>query len=115
MGGQWQRYWNTILLAVFLGPVVYQPALTYGAEERVYRVHGKVVAINLQETPNVIVVKTPVTNKDEMTVGAAINQQTKIVRGTKRVSLHTIKVGEVVSLTYVKRRDGLFARTIYTR
>ena len=115
MRGQCQRCWNAILVALFFGLLIYQPAGTDGAEERVYRVHGKVVAINLLETPYVIVVKTPVTAKDEMTVGAAINDQTKIVRGTKRVALQTIRVGEVVSLTYVKRRDGLFARTIQAR
>ena len=115
MRGRWQRCLAPILVAVFLGLVVHAPVSVEGAEGRVYRVHGKVVAINLQETPNVIVVKTLVTTKDEMTVGAAINDQTKIVRGTKPVALQTIRVGEVVSLTYVKRRDGLFARTIQAR
>ncbi len=115
MGGRWQWCWRTILAAVCFGLLVHQSAPVYGAEGRVYRVHGKVVAINLQEIPNVIVVKTPVTSKDEMTVGAVVNHQTKIMRGTKHVALHTIQVGEVVSLTYVKRQDGLFARTIHAR
>jgi hypothetical protein len=115
MRWRWQRCLASILLAVFLELLVHTPFSVEGAEGRVYRVQGKVVAINLQETPYVIVVKTPVTTKDEMTVGAAINHQTKIVRGTKPVAIQTIRVGEVVSLTYVKRRDGLFARTIQAR
>jgi hypothetical protein len=50
-----------------------------------------------------------------MTVGAVIDAHTKIVRGGKPVALHTIKVGEIVSLTYTKSRDGLFARAVQAR
>jgi hypothetical protein len=59
-----------------------------------------------------IVVKTPLSKHDEMTVGARVTSQTKIVRKGKRIGLQTIRVDEVVWLTYVKQRDGVFAQTI---
>ena len=115
MNGQWQRYWTTLLAGLLSLLVVGGPGAALGDGGRTYRVQGKVVAISLQETSNVIVVKTPVTPKEEMTVGAVINQHTKIVRGRKRVTLQNIKIGEVVLLTYIKSRDGLFARTVQAR
>jgi hypothetical protein len=47
-----------------------------------------------------------------MTVGAKVTAETKIVRKGRRVSLQTIRTGEGVRLTYIKQRDGVFARTI---
>jgi len=79
---------------------------------RTYRVHGQVVAVNVAQTPYMIVVKTPLTRQNDMTVGAKVTAQTRIVRKGKRIALQTIRVGEVVWLTYVKQRDGVFARII---
>jgi hypothetical protein len=47
-----------------------------------------------------------------MTVGAKVTGQTRIVRKGKQIAFQTIRVGEVVWLTYVKQRDGVFARII---
>ena len=85
---------------------------TEAAEGRSYRVHGQVIVVNISQTPHMIVVKTPLTKHNDMTVGAKITAQTKIVRKGKRIGLQTIKVGEAVWLTYVKERDGVFARVI---
>ncbi|HEY7532981.1 MAG TPA: hypothetical protein VH681_09425 [Nitrospiraceae bacterium] len=115
MNGQWQRSWSLLVLVLVSVLGVGHPSDLAGAEGRTYRVQGKVVAINLRDMPNIIVVKTPITLKDEMTVGAVIDAHTKIVRGGKPVALHTIKVGEIVSLTYTKSRDGLFARAVQAR
>jgi len=82
---------------------------------RVYKVQGIVVAVTLNQTPPLIVVKTPLTPKNHMTVGATVTPQTKIVRGQKKVALQTIKVGETVWLTYVKAEGGLFARIIQVK
>ena len=82
------------------------------ADGRTYRVHGHVVAVNVAQTPHMIVVKTPLTKHNDMTVGAKVTAQTRIVRKGKRIALQTIRVGEVVWLTYVKQRDGVFARII---
>ena len=79
---------------------------------RTYRVHGQVMAINVAQAPHVIVVRTPLSKHDEMTVEAKVTTQTKIMRKKARVALQTIKVGEAVWLTYVKQRDGVFARSI---
>ena len=79
---------------------------------RTYRVHGQVMAVNVAQSPHMIVVKTPLTKHNDMTVGAKVTAQTRIVRKGKRIALQTISVGEVVWLTYVKQRDGVFARII---
>lgn len=79
---------------------------------RTYKVQGIVIAVALTQTPPLIVVKTPLSPNNDMTVGATVTAQTKIMRGQKRVALQTIKVGETVWLTYVKSEGGLFARTI---
>jgi hypothetical protein len=88
------------------------PPNSEAANERTYRVHGHVVAVNVVQVPHMIVVKTPLSKQDDMTVGARVTTQTKIVRKGKRIALQTIKVDEVVWLTYVKQRDGVFAQTI---
>lgn len=88
------------------------PPDSWGASGRTYRVHGQVVAVNMVQSPHMIVVKTPLSKHDDMTVGARVTSQTKIVRKGKRISLQTIRVDEAVWLTYVKQRDGVFAQTI---
>lgn len=82
------------------------------ASGRTYRVHGQVMAVIVAQAPHMIVVKTPLTKHNDMTVGAKVTAQTRIVRKGKRVALQTIRVGETVWLTYVKQRDGVFARVI---
>ena len=79
---------------------------------RTYRVHGQVMAVSVAQAPPMIVVKTPLTKHNDMTVEAKVTAQTRIVRKGKRVALQTIRVGETVWLTYVKQRDGVFAQNI---
>ncbi len=88
------------------------PSYGEAADGRTYRVHGQVIAVNVAQTPHMIVVKTPLSKQNDMTVGAKVTAQTKIVRKGRRIALQTIRVGEAVRLTYVKQRDGLFARII---
>ena len=88
------------------------PPDSEAASGRTYRVHGQVVAVNITQVPHMIVVKTPLTKHDDMTVGAKVTAETRIVRKGKRIALQTIRVGEVVWLTYIKQRDGVFARII---
>lgn len=86
---------------------------SWAASSRTYRVHGQVVAVNMTQTPHMIVVKTPLSKHDEMTVGANVTAQTRIVRKGKRIALQTIREGEPVRLTYVKQRNGVFAQIIH--
>lgn len=78
-------------------------------------VRGEVVAVNVQDSPNVIVVKAMKGSKDELIVGATVGADTTIMRGKQKVGLDALKVGESVELTYVKRDDGLAARSIHAR
>ena len=88
------------------------PPDSEAASGRTYRVHGQVMSVNIAQSPQMIIVKTPLTKHNDMTVGAKVTAQTRIVRKGKRIVLQTIRVGEVVWLTYVKQGDGVFARII---
>jgi hypothetical protein len=88
------------------------PPDSEAASGRTYRAHGQVMSVNIAQSPHMIVVKTPLTKHNDMTVEAKVTAQTRIVRKGKRIVLQTIRVGEAVWLTYVKQGDGVFARMI---
>ncbi len=79
------------------------------------KARGQVVAVNVQDIPNVIVVKSLTAKKREMIVGAIVDADVKIMRGNRHVSLENIKIGESVDLVYVKTPEGLVARSIRIR
>lgn len=89
------------------------PPDSEAASARTYRVHGQVVAVNAIQAPHMIVVKTPLSKHDDMTVGAKVTAQTRIDRKGNRIALKTIKEGEPVRLTYIKQRNGVFAQIIH--
>ncbi len=39
---------------------------------RTYRAHGQVMAVNVAQSPQMIIVKTPLTKHNDMTVGAKV-------------------------------------------
>lgn len=107
------RQTNGALLAITaLLMLLCIPPASEAAGGRTYRVHGQVMAINVAQSPHMIVVKTPLNKQNDMTVGAKVSAQTKIIRKGKRISLQHVNVGDAVWLTYVKQRDGVFARVI---
>ena len=63
------------------------PPESKAASGRTYRVHGQVMAVNVTQSPHMIVVKTPLTKHNDMTVGAKVTAQTRIVRKGKRIAL----------------------------
>lgn len=107
-----QYVWKALFTVATFMSLFCLPPDSQAAEGRTYRVHGQVTVVNAVQAPYTIVVKTPLTKKNDMTVGAKVTAKTKIVRKGKRVALQTIKVGDMVWLTYVKQRDGVFARII---
>jgi len=84
-------------------------------ENDALRVQGKVVAVNLGVSPQVIVVRTVSEKNKEVIVGATVNQEVEITKGRRRVGLKTIKVGEIVDLVYAKTLEGLVAQSIRVR
>jgi hypothetical protein len=104
--------WMTAFAVAILTILFCIPPDSEAADGRIYRVHGQVIAVNIAQAPYVIVIKTPLTKHDDMTVGAKVTAQTRIVRKGTRIALQAIKVGEGAWLTYVKQRDGVIARTI---
>ena len=104
--------WSVLFAVAALVMLLCMPPASEAAGGRTYRVHGQVLAVNVAQAPHMIVIKTPLSKHNDMTVGAKVTAQTRIVRKGKRIALQTISVGEVVWLTYVKQRDGVFARII---
>jgi hypothetical protein len=103
-------YWFTVCVVCLVSCLT--ASVGEAKSSSTYKVRGTVIAITLTQTPPLIVVKTPLGPKNHMTVGAAVTAQTKIIRGNRRVSLNTIKEGEMVWLTYVKAPAGVLAEVI---
>ena len=106
---------QTITVALTFGMAVVVSAATVWGDASVRSVRGEVVAVNVTDTPNVIVVKTMTGKNQELIVGATVGSRTEILRGRQHVSLQDIKVGESVNLNYVKGPGGLEARSIRVR
>jgi hypothetical protein len=107
-----RQEWRALFAVAALVVLLCIPSDSEAADGRSYRVHGQVIAVNVAQTPHMIVVKTPLTKHNDMTVGAKVTAESRIIRKGKRIALQTIRVGEMVWLTYVKQRDGVFARLI---
>lgn len=88
------------------------PTASEAKQSRVYKVQGTIIAITLNQIPQLVVVKTPLGPRDHMTVGAIVNTQTKVFRGRKRVALTNLREGESVWLTYTKTKTGVLAQMI---
>jgi hypothetical protein len=84
------------------------------SESSTRTVRGEVVAVNVSDSPPVIVVKAAA-GKKELIVGATVESGVEIMRGKQQISLDSLKAGEKVTLTYVKKSDGLAARSIQAR
>jgi hypothetical protein len=104
--------WRALFAVAALVVLLCIPYDGEAADGRSYRVHGQVIAVNVAQIPHMIVVKTPLTKHNDMTVGAKVTAESRIIRKGKRIALQSIRVGEMVWLTYVKQRDGVFARLI---
>lgn len=108
---------NTLLwgmVVVMTGLVNGYGLLVHAAAEGPVRaVHGEVMAVNATDSPPVIVVKALSAKKEEQIIGATVGAGTKITRGKQPISLDSIKVGESVTLVYVKSLNGLAAQAIH--
>lgn len=107
------HYWITPWVVSL--PFMFCSLMPMAAEARqnsTYKIQGTVIAVTLTQSPPLIVVKTPLGPKNHMTVGATVTSHTKILRGSKRVALNTIREGETIWLTYVKAPGGVLAEKI---
>lgn len=105
--------WGIVMGLAVIGAVVASAQAESKTAARTVR--GEVVAINVQDSPNTIVVKAMKGSKEELIVGATVGADTKIVRGKQKIGLDALKMGESVDLSYVKQDDGLVARSIQAR
>jgi hypothetical protein len=105
-----------LCLIVAVGLVSLTTALSNVAAESVQRtMRGTVTATNLTVDPQTIVIKVLLPNRKELTVGARVPTETRIMRGKKAVRLADLKVGETAEITYLKSPNGLIARSIHVR
>jgi len=107
---------SAYVLALFLicGSVaVTNPVAVHSADVVERTVRGTVSATNTAVDPWMIVVNVVLPNKEEMIVGARVSGDTRIARGKKAAQLDDVKVGETVTITYLKTTDGLIARSIH--
>ena len=98
-----------------LGAGLFGSATASAGEPAVRTVRGEVIAVTLNESPQVIVMKTMTAAKKEMIVGATVDSGAAVTRGQDHVTLADIKVGETVELKYVKNADGLVAKSVHAR
>jgi len=85
------------------------------ADDLVRTVHGRVLAVNVTDTPQTIVVQVILPDKQEMIVGADVPSDVGITKGKQRVGLADIKTGAHVAMTYIKNPQGLVARSIHLK
>jgi hypothetical protein len=98
-----------------LGAGLVASASASAGDPVVRTVRGEVIAVTVNESPQVIVVKTMTAAKKEMIVGAIVESGAAVTRGKNRVTLADIKVGETVELKYIKNADGLLAKSVHAR
>ena len=108
-----QRIHRIVAAAVLcLIGVVPLPAVAT-ADSVVRTVHGTVLAVNIRDTPQTIVVQVILPDKQEMIVGADVPPEVGITKGKQPVGLADIKTGAHVAMTYIKNPQGLVARSIH--
>jgi len=104
------------LLILALGMVgLCERVVTATSEGLVRTVRGVVIATNVKDTPQIVVVRVLMPNKEELTVGASVPMDTRITRAKRPIPLADIKVGDSVDLTYGKNPSGLVAQMIQVR
>ncbi|MGQ0811327.1 MAG: hypothetical protein ACT4OO_08905 [Nitrospiraceae bacterium] len=102
------------VVLLWLGFGLTVPLSVSASQAAVHRVQGQVVAVNLKETPPIIVVTTRLAQQ-EMIVGATVGFGASITRGTRRITLDALKVGESVTIVYRKDPSGLVAQSILAK
>lgn len=103
-----------VSLLALLGFVM-MPGEVGATKSRFAEVQGEVMVVNVQDTPNVIVLRGVTSKNVELIVGATVDSEVDITRGDQRVSLSELQVGELVDMVYVKTLEGLIARSINVR
>lgn len=102
----------TELISVMLASTLMASPSATATESASRTVRGDVMAVNVSASPQVIVVKTMTPAHEELVVGAAVNSGTIITRRKQPAHLNDLRVGEPVTITYLKGKDGLIAQSI---
>ncbi len=84
----------------------------YAANSTVHEIRGTVQSVTPGDTPPVVVIRGLHGHKEEIVVGAMVQQGATVLRGKRKIGLDQIQVGDDVTLKYVKTREGLAVRSI---
>jgi hypothetical protein len=86
-----------------------------GSETSARAVRGELIAVNVKDSPHVVVIRAMTASKKELIVGATVDSSTSVTRAGRRARLQDLKVGEPVVITYTKQPQGLVAHSIEAR
>ena len=82
------------------------------AREKGAKLQGEIMALNTTEVPQILVMRVTTKTGAEMVIGALVNDETRIEKEGKSVSLEQLKEGERVILTYKRTKEGALAKSI---
>lgn len=99
-----------LLVLLMIGTALAQPQ-EWGKQTR--RGAGRVTSVTLSS--NTIVVEIPVDNRDSLTVGAEVTDETEILSQGEPITLGDIQVGDKVVIKWTRLEDKLVANSIIVR
>ena len=82
------------------------------ATDNIATLTGEVLAVNDQESPQILMMQVLLRGGEEMIVGALVQDESTISRKGKSVTLDQVIEGDTIVLTYEKTKEGALARTI---
>ena len=94
--------------------VAYFPSIGE-ATDKIVTLKGDVLAVNAKDSPQILMMQVLVMGGKEMIVGALVQDDTKISRKGKSVTLGQVTEGDTIVLTYERTKEGALARTITVR
>ena len=82
------------------------------ATDNIATLTGEVLAVNHKDSPQIVMMQVRVRGGKEMIVGALVQDETRISRKEKSVTLDQVIEGDTIVLTYERTKEGALARTI---
>ena len=82
------------------------------ASDNMGTLRGEVLAVNVKDSPQIVMMKVLVRGGKEMIVGALVEDETRISRKGQVVTLDQVSEGDTIVLKYEKTKEGVLARTI---
>ena len=85
------------------------------ATDNIVTLTGEVLAVNHKDSPQILMMQVLVRGGQEMIVGALVQDETKISRKGKSLTLDQVIEGDTIVLTYERTKEGALAKKIRVR